>query len=279
MRGSSTSKVVSPREPVVQLTVEDSPFAAVILCDKDNERYYDLAYESAKAQMLPFKSIHRAKLNGRVIDEWRKLVNILNAEWVLYFHADVTLLPAATLKIYPFLADSSIGSFRVKTLNHLLGKKFVNECGSPDIGICRVTALQQALPAATPAFDPHLAIAKTGYQTVLLRSRLRTDTGQPGAVGEDRTEVIRLGENIADWRPLYAYRWCRIFGAHLRSFGGTDYSMLAKSMVEENHPLWQLGLAGFITGILANDGPTVRDHVGAIRSEFEQAKFLVKEEG
>lgn len=87
-----------------------------------------------------------------------------------------------------------------------------------------------------------------------------------------------LGENISDWRPLYAYRWCRIFGAHARAFGGADYSTLVKSMVEENHPQWQLGLAGFVTGTLSGDGPDIRDRMGDIRAEFEKAKFLAKEE-
>ncbi len=277
MPGSSTSKVISPHEPATQLKAEDSPFSAVILCDEDNERYYALAYESAKAQNLPFKAIYRAKLSGRMIDEWCKLVDKLKTAWVIYFYADVTLLPTATLRIYPFLVDPSIGSFRVTATNRLLGKTFVNVFGSPDIGVCNVAALREALPSAAPAFDPQLAIAKNGYQTVLLRSRLRTDTGQPGSAGENVTRVIALGENIADWRPLYAYRWCRIFGAHARTFGGTDYSVLATSMIAENHPLWQLGLAAFVTGILSHDGPDVRERRGIIRSEFERAKFLVKE--
>lgn len=90
------------------------------------------------------------------------------------------------------------------------------------------------------------------------------------------TEVITLGENVSDWPPLYAYRWCRIFGAHARVLGGSDYSVLAQSMIEENHPQWQLGLAGFINGILSGDGPEIRSRTGVIRAEFERAKFLTK---
>lgn len=278
MSGSSPSEPISPCEPVAQISAEDSPFAAVILSDSDNERYYDAAYDSAKAQSLPFRSIHSGKLTARLAAEWRRVLQRVEAAWVIYLHADIELTPSATLKVYPFLAGPGIGSLRVGASNELLGDKFVKSLGSPDIGVCRTSALRAVIDPATSIFDPNVPLALRGYQIALLRSRTRSDSSIPGTISKESSEVITLGRNIADWSPAYAYRWCRIFGAHARACGGAKYGELVASMVDGGHPQWQLGLAGIIAGAVSGDGPDIRDRIGDVRREFEQARFLAKED-